>query len=78
MVWAPWWHEPAEMTAYRYEVVDEWRERRKVAFFWTAIFIVWLAAGSSAFLAAREVLATIHAPRCVIDPASQVWGWPAL
>ena len=44
---------------------------------WVAV-IVWLVAASALFLATREILATIEAPRCVLDPASQVWQSPPL
>lgn len=77
MAKSAWLAESSEVK-YRYEVVDEWRERRKVAFFWSSIFVMGLTAAASAFLATSEVLATIHAPRCVVDPDAQVWAEPRL
>ena len=46
--------------------------------FWTIIAVVGLAVCSAVFLATREVMATIEAPRCVLDPSSQVWRGPPL
>lgn len=78
MARASWHNQQPSEVSYRYEVVDEWRERRRVAFFWSTIFVMGLAAAASAFLATSEVLATIQAPRCVNDPAAQAWDEPPL
>ena len=49
--------------------------------YWSVVsflVMVWLTSGSALFLATREVMATIEAPRCVLDPRSQVWRGPSL
>ena len=45
---------------------------------WSSAVLGGLVVGSVVFLATREVLATIEAPRCVLDPSAQAWRMPPL